>query len=305
MVFLLACGGGGGEPTSAPFVITKATPSGDAQSGIVAAALPAPLAVLITQDGVPVEGRSVTFTPSGGSGTVAPSPVLTDVNGVASATWTLGQVSGARAVTVSSPGVTGGPLHFTATALPGPPSLALASGGQGQVQEAGMSFPVLLTARVQDGFGNGIAGMTVHWTVTAGPGTVGGPTSVTGAGGGAVMGVTAGGTAGTISVIAVADTLPADTIAFSLTVTPIASVVTVGNNFFSPDTVTIPVGGAIRWSWTGGPHNVTPETGPATFPGSATLGAGSSYGPLVFDVAGTYTYQCTIHANMVGTIKVQ
>jgi len=306
LALLVACGGGGGgEPSTPPLVIAKGTPSGDAQSGVVWSTLAQPLRVVITQDGAPVTGQSVTFMPGGGAGTVAPSPVLTDVNGVASATWTLGQASGSKSVTVTSPGATGGPILFGATALPGPASQAIASGGSGQIQEAGASFPGLLTVRVQDGFGNGISGVSVAWTVVSGSGTVSAPTTNTAANGNATVAAIAGGTPGPLSVIGVSSALPADTLHFDLSVTPVATVVTIGNNFFSPDTIVIPVGGAVRWNWNGGPHNVTYDAGPTTFPNSATQGAGATYGPLVFDVAGTYTYVCTVHPNMVATIKVQ
>lgn len=305
LVLLVACGGGGGEPSTPPLMIAKGTPSGDGQSAVVGSALAQPLRVVLTQDGAPVAGQSVTFTASGGSGSVAPSPVLTDANGVASTTWTLGQSAGARVVTVTSSGAIGGPIQFGATALPGPPSQAVASGGQGQTQEAGGSFPVLLTARVQDGFGNGVSGVSVAWTVVGGSGTVSGPTSITGANGGATIGVTAGGTPGPLSIIAVPAALPADTVHFSLSVTPTATVVTVNSNFFQSDSIVIPAGGAVRWIWNSGTHNVTPVSGPATFTGSATQSAGGTYGPLVFDVAGTYTYECTLHAGMIAHITVQ
>lgn len=304
-LFLAACGGGGGEPSVPPLVISKATPSGDGQSGTVNTALPLPLAVRITQDGVPVAGQSVTFTPGGGAGSVLPSPVLTGADGIASATWTLGQSSGARIVTVTAPGVTGGPIQFGATALPGPPAQMVVAGGQGQTQEAGTAFPVPLAVRVQDGFGNGVPGVTVGWAVAGGSGTVGAPTSITGASGNAVIGVTAGGTPGALAVIAVAGVLPGDTVRFDLTVTLAATVVTVSSNFFQPPSVGIAVGGAVRWVWNSGTHNVTQVSGPATFPGSPTQSAGTTYGPLVFDVAGTYTYECTLHAGMTGTITVQ
>ncbi len=304
-LYLVACGGGGGEPSTPPLLISKGTASGDGQSGVVATALPLPLIVKITQDGAPVAGQPVTFAAGGGAGTVLPTQVLTDVTGLAATTWTLGQSSGARIVTVSSPGVTGGPIQFGATALPGAPSSVVASGGQGQVQQAGHPFLQQLTVRVLDVFGNGIPGQSVSWQVTGGSGTVSAPTSLTGATGGAVISVTAGATDGPLAVTATAASLSASPIQFDLVVTPAATTVTVSSNFFLPNSISIPVHGAVVWNWIGGTHNVTQVSGPATFPGSATQGASSTYGPLVFDVAGTYTYECTIHTGMTGTIIVQ
>ncbi len=304
-LFLVACGGGGGEPSTPPLVISKGTPSGDGQTGVVGAALPIQLGVKITQDGAPVAGVTVTFAPGGGAGTVLPSQVLTGADGIASATWTLGQASGARIATVSSPGVTGGPIQFGATALPGAPNSAIVSGGQGQVQQAGLAFPQLLTVRVLDTFGNGVPGESVSWQVTGGSGSVSGPTSITGANGGAVISATAGATAGPLTITATPASLSGSPIQFDLVVTPVATTVTVNSNFFQSNAISIPVGGAVVWHWISGSHNVTQTGGPATFPGSATQGAGATYGPLVFDVAGTYTYECTIHTGMTGTITVQ
>jgi hypothetical protein len=63
-------------------------------------------------NGVP--GTAVTFTPS--AGVVTPHSAMTDMSGVASAIWTLGD-AGEQNVVVSVAGLAGDPLHVTATAL--------------------------------------------------------------------------------------------------------------------------------------------------------------------------------------------
>lgn len=301
---LAACGGEGG-PSTPTVVMTKGAPSGDGQSGVVATTLPLPLVVLLTQDGVPVEGRVVTFGAPGGAGTVAPPSVMTGADGMASTMWTLGTTSGARSVTVTSPGVGGSPLQFDATALAGAASTVVIGSGQGQVQEVGLPFGQGLVARVLDVHGNAKPGVTVEWAVTAGSGSVSAATSGTASDGRASVNVVAGATPGTLKVSATVAALPSGGVEFILGVAPVATVITVNNNFFSPADAVIPVGGALRWSWVNGIHNVSPISGTDTFLGAPTQGAGGSYGPIIFDVAGIYTYDCTLHAGMNGTITVQ
>jgi plastocyanin len=81
-----------------------------------------------------------------------------------------------------------------------------------------------------------------------------------------------------------------------------ANTVTVGNNFFSPATMTVPVGTAVTWNWAPGDvaHNVTFDDGQH----SETQSSGQYQ--RTFTAAGTYGYHCTIHgaAVMSGTITV-
>ncbi len=79
-----------------------------------------------------------------------------------------------------------------------------------------------------------------------------------------------------------------------------AAVVTLVNSSFGPGLVTINAGQTVEWVWDDGgiPHNVT-------FPTfhSATMTSGTFY--HTFDTPGVYTYHCTLHANMVGTVVVR
>jgi plastocyanin len=80
--------------------------------------------------------------------------------------------------------------------------------------------------------------------------------------------------------------------------------VTVSNNTFNPSPDTVPAGSVtFTWSNASNSHNVTWLTGPGTLPtNSATMTTGTYQATLV---KGTYTYHCTIHAGMNGTIVVQ
>jgi len=78
--------------------------SGDAQSATVGKALAQPLVVQVNDSTThAVAGATVTFSVSGGGGSVGTPSATTDVNGQARTTWTLGPVSGTQSVSAGSP----------------------------------------------------------------------------------------------------------------------------------------------------------------------------------------------------------
>ena len=82
-----------------------------------------------------------------------------------------------------------------------------------------------------------------------------------------------------------------------------STTISVENNFFSPTPDTVPVGQVtFTWATPSNGHNVTWLTGPTTPGNSQTMQSGTFPATLQ---AGTYTYHCTIHAGMNGTIVVQ
>jgi hypothetical protein len=89
--------------------------SGDGQRQPVETALPEDLVVKVTDEygnGVPDE--MVTFAVTDGGGLVDPLTSMTDANGEAAATWTLGSVLGTQNARASAPGLVGSPIPFTA-----------------------------------------------------------------------------------------------------------------------------------------------------------------------------------------------
>ena len=78
---------------------------------------------------------------------------------------------------------------------------------------------------------------------------------------------------------------------------------TVSNNSFNPTPDTVPAG-QVTFTWTSASnsHNVTWLTGPAALPANSSTMTTGTYQPTL--QAGTYTYHCTIHAGMNGTIVV-
>jgi plastocyanin len=77
--------------------------------------------------------------------------------------------------------------------------------------------------------------------------------------------------------------------------------VTIGDFFFSPSSVTVAVGDTVTWTNTGdAPHNATADDGSFSTP-DLNKGQSASH---QFTSAGTFSYICTIHPNMHGTVRV-
>lgn len=102
----------GGKNASPP--TTVAANSGNNQSGDPGAMLDAPIAArVLDADAAPVAGVTVNFAVASGGGSVGAATAITDANGIAQTTWTLG-TTGAQQVTASVTGIAT-PATFTAT----------------------------------------------------------------------------------------------------------------------------------------------------------------------------------------------
>jgi plastocyanin len=76
---------------------------------------------------------------------------------------------------------------------------------------------------------------------------------------------------------------------------------TIANFKFSPDSIQAKVGDVVTWTNNdSASHTVTIDSGACD---AGTVASGSS-ASLVFTVAGTYTYHCSIHPSMKGTVVV-
>jgi len=77
----------------------------------------------------------------------------------------------------------------------------------------------------------------------------------------------------------------------------------IGDNFFSPKTVSVKRGTTVKWRWTGSaPHNVTVTSGPKKFHSQTQTKGTFKATP---HTKGTYHIVCTIHAGMTMTLKVR
>jgi plastocyanin len=81
--------------------------------------------------------------------------------------------------------------------------------------------------------------------------------------------------------------------------------IAIKNFAFSPAALTIKTGTTVTWTnQDGAPHQIASDPGTPVAFKSESLVNGASY-QFTFTQAGTYSYYCTIHPSMKGTIIVQ
>jgi plastocyanin len=77
--------------------------------------------------------------------------------------------------------------------------------------------------------------------------------------------------------------------------------ITITNFAFNPQSLTVKAGTTVKWTnQDSAPHTITSDAGDWD---SGSLGKGQSFSHT-FAQAGTFTYHCTIHPSMKGTIVV-
>jgi len=83
--------------------------------------------------------------------------------------------------------------------------------------------------------------------------------------------------------------------------TSTTNAINVRNNLFDPNATSVPVGSTVTWTWASDAdlHNVTFSDGQK----SPDQNRGTY--SRTFSSAGTFTYTCTLHAGMNGTITVR
>ncbi|HEX6367741.1 MAG TPA: Ig-like domain-containing protein [Longimicrobium sp.] len=150
--------------------------SGEAQTGPVWTEMAQPLVVELKQNGVPVQGATITWTTS--SGTLAGTTggaTTTDAQGRTSVRWTPGGTSGSQTVTAQ---VQGASVTFTGMVTPGPAVLVSPRGAFEGTFDAGTTLPTVFG--VYDAYNNPIAGVALTFSASAG-GAVSTPTATTNA----------------------------------------------------------------------------------------------------------------------------
>jgi plastocyanin len=82
--------------------------------------------------------------------------------------------------------------------------------------------------------------------------------------------------------------------------------VTVSDFLFTPRDTAVQVGGTVTWTWSAGAtqHNVTYTNGPAQLPDSSGTRTAPASFSTTFTTPGRYSYHCTVHAGMDGTVTV-
>jgi plastocyanin len=80
--------------------------------------------------------------------------------------------------------------------------------------------------------------------------------------------------------------------------------VAIKNSAFDPSSLTVKSGTVVKWTNQDGySHTIVSDTGSPVAFSSDSLSTGASY-PYTFTQPGTYTYHCSIHPSMKGTIIV-
>ena len=76
-----------------------------------------------------------------------------------------------------------------------------------------------------------------------------------------------------------------------------------GSQSYNPNPTTMKVGQTIAWhNQDTTAHTSTKDSGGFD---TGTVNAGATSSPITMGTAGTFTYHCTIHPGMVGSITVQ
>lgn len=229
----LACGGGGNGP--GPTATQMAKNGGDNQVAAAGAVL-APLSVIVTDaNNNPVAGITISWAAVGGGSVSAPTS-LTDVNGIATITRTLGPNAGGQTTTATKAGLTGSPLTFNAVSqIQGATQMSL-SAGNNQTDTVLATLGTSLAVLVRDQNNAAVQNVTVNWSATGG--SVSAPTSQTNASGIATINYTLGSTAGPNTATATVTGLQNSPVSFAMTANAgAAAVLAVSGNNNVPDTI--------------------------------------------------------------------
>ena len=190
---------------------------------------------------------------------------------------------------------------------PGPPVDLQITAGDAQNWYYDNPLPTPLSVKAVDVHGAGVPGVTVTWAVASGGGAVT-PTQSTTNSSGVASTVDSIGSSGSSTTQTVSATFTglANPVMFTqhATAPPTSGGVDIKDNFFSPNTIAVQVGGSVTWTWAGAAsHTLNFTSGPAPLPPDTPAQATGTK-TFMFNSVGTYAYHCTIHAGMDGTLTV-
>ena len=125
---------------------------------------PTPIQVMVTdRNGNSMSDVSIDFSVTSGGGSIEPSTVRSDADGIASAVWSLGHIAGEQVVQASSSSRPDQSVSLSVSAAPGPPSaLEIPTASLGI--KSGQLFR--LSAELEDAYGNQIIGYPIIWSTS-------------------------------------------------------------------------------------------------------------------------------------------
>ena len=192
------------------------------------------------------------------------------------------------------------------TQPPGPPNDLVISGGDAQSWYFDNPLPTPLSVTVVDVSSRAVPGVVVTWSVASGGGAVSPLQSTTNASGVATTTDSVG--SSTRQTVNATFTGLAGPVTFSefATSPPTSVGVGVTSFVFTPRDTIVQSGGMVTWTWNSGstPHNVSYTSGPAPLPTNSPDQSGTTTFSTTFTAVGTYTYHCSIHQQMTGSVRV-
>jgi uncharacterized protein YhjY with autotransporter beta-barrel domain len=296
--------------------------TGNGQSTIPNTSFSAPLFVLAQNSGSPVSGVTINWLVTSGDATLSAAASTTDGAGNASISVNAGATVGPVVITGTRADDATATVSFTININAAVSALALgrtSGNGQAAFINTAFSSPLIVNAT-----NNGVAdaGIIINWVLASGSAALSSGTSTTDATGAANITVSAGATAGPISVTATRADEPTATVTFSLNATPtpnsVLSIVSgnsqsgvIGSPANSPLVVVLRdgfgnaiSGQSIGWSVISGPATVSAATSNSDAVGQAntTFTFGTTSGATVIRASafgGTLTVDFAANAVMV------
>ena len=302
-LLLAACGGDPKGPPPPPptgLSASKASPSGDNQTGNVQFPLAGDLRIVVQDAGTPASGVAVNWSGTGTNGSFNPASGTTDANGLATTRWTLPEEAGQHIAAADVAGASGSPVTFTAIGRPGAASTLVRVSGNDQAGGLGLPADEPLVVSVRDQYGNGVSGVTVEWEVTQGDAVVP-PVSQSGSNGQA-QALVVYGQISAIPIIVAARVTGIGAVSFNL----IAGHLIVVENpvgqppRFAPNQLNINTGSYVVWKWAPDAvnHNVVPDLLLPPRSGNPTNGPHTYV--YQFLSAANYAFYCEVHGGPGG-----
>jgi len=147
--------------------------AGNNQSATAGGAVSTKPSVKVTDaNGNAVSGVSVTFAVASGGGSITGATASTGSDGIATVgSFTLGTTAGTNTLTATASGLTGSPLTFTATGIPGAAAALALAAGSSETADERVLLSVQPEVQLQDKYGNNVslAGALVHVQLVTAP----------------------------------------------------------------------------------------------------------------------------------------
>jgi len=164
-------------------------------------------------------------------------------------------------------------------------------------------LPAALSVTARDANNCPVPGVAITWAPASGGGGVTSP-STTNASGVATATDSIGSSSPQMVTATFAGLATPVTFTVTATAPPTSAAVDVKDNFFTPQSRVMQSGGTVTWTWTGaGLHNITYTGGPTPRPADGANRTTGTFSSAITTV-GTYTYVCTNHGGMTGTVTV-